>query len=346
VERLPAPSYSLAWNDKATAAQGFSSDVTIANNSVMVASDDGHLYNFEYSTGNQRWRKHFDTPIKYGAAKQDQFVYVVDQEGLVTAMLDQGNDATILWQQPTNLTPTGSINIAEDYLLVSGVSPDAQLEIQSLVSFNRSSSQEAWRFNLDPADQQSANFQRPTVGYQTVYVGGRYLWAVDLYTGKEVWRFTDLPGVSAAPIYAWPGVTTLAELFVADEGNGVRLLDANTGKQKWYSAAVGRVTGMALDRTTIYVSGNNFLQAFNRSSGQFLWSYTNFGGNIIGGPIVGSGTVIVVIESGTVQLFNSQNGVSLYASTFGGQVSGASAVAGGWIFVPTSNTSLVALRGN
>ena len=339
VERLPVPPYTLVWPNQATAAQGFSSNVTMSNNSVLVVSDDGHLYSFEYPTGNQRWRKYFDTPIEYGAAKQDQFLYVVDRNGLVTAMLDQGTDVALLWQQPINLAPTGSINITENYLLVSAASTTAQ----SVISLDRASSQKMWQFN---ADQLGSSLQRPTAGHQMVYVGGRYLWAVDLYTGAEVWRFTDLPGVSAPPIYDWPGITTLAELFVADEGNGVRLLDANTGKQKWYTAAIGRVTGMALDSTTLYVSGNGFLQAFNRSNGNALWNYTNFGSDIVGGPIVGNGTVMVAIQSGAVQLFNSNRGESLYSFILGSQVRGAPAVAGGWIFVPTSNVSLVALQGN
>jgi len=309
----------------------------MANNGVLVASNDGHLYSFEFPSGNQRWRLVFNSPIKYGAAIQDRTVYVVDQSGTITALQDQGNRADILWQYPLNIPPSGAINIAENQLLISTASTSAQ----AVFSVDRNTVELLWRFDADPLGN---TLQRPTVGHQMVYVGGRYLWAIDLYTKAEIWRFTDLPGVSAAPVYDWPGVTTQAELFVADEGNGVRLLDANTGKQIWFTSATGRVTGMALDDTTLYVSGNGFLQALNRRTGQFLWSNTNFVSDIVGGPIVGNGVVMVAAQIGTVQLFSSQRGEPLSSTPTGSQVTGAPAVAGGWIFVPTSNESLFALK--
>ncbi len=118
------------------------------------------------------------------------------------------------------------------------------------------------------------------------------------------------------------------------------------GKQKWFAPAVGRVTGMALDNTTLYVSGNGFLQAFNRTTGQALWNYSNFISEIVGSPIVGSGVVMVAVQAGAIQVFSSQRGESLNSITLASQVRGAPAVAGGWIFVPTSNESLFALQGN
>ena len=74
--------------------------------------------------------------------------------------------------------------------------------------------------------------------------------------------------------------------------------------------------------------------------------FRSFGSDIIGSPIVGNGVVMVAIQFGVIQVFNSQRGESLHVVTLGSQVRGAPAVAGGWIFVPTSSESLIALRGN
>ncbi len=181
VDRLPLPPYAFAWAGRATAAQGLSSNVTMANNSVLVASDDGHLYSFEYPSGNQRWRLIFNNPIPYGASIQDRYVYVVDLSGTVTALLDQGNRADPVWSQPLNIAPSGAINIAENQLLISTSSTSAQ----AVFSLDRFTTQELWRFNPDPRGN---TLQRPTVGHQMVYVGGRYLWAIDLYTRQKIWQ--------------------------------------------------------------------------------------------------------------------------------------------------------------
>ncbi len=342
VERLPEPPYAFEWTGRATTAGSLLSGVVMVNNSVMVTSDDNHIYSFEYPSGNQRWRRDIGSPVSFSPAVQGDLIFVVDQSGVVTALRDQGTQADVLWRQNLGITPTSPINIAEDQLLISAASTTAQ----NLISRDLNTGQERWRFNAVPM---GATMQYPAIGHQLAYVGGRNLWAVDLYTGAEVWRyeFGGTISVSAPPIYDWPGNTTLAELFVADEGNGLRLLNANTGVQIWATTTtIGPGTGMALDDRNVYVSGNGFLQAFNRRTGGLLWTYTGFVSEILGGPIVAEGKLLVATRIGNVQVLDANQGFSIATTALGVNIQGSPAVGNGWIFVPTTGFSLYALRSN
>ena len=55
---------------------------------------------------------------------------------------------------------------------------------------------------------------------------------------------------------------------------------------------------------------------------------------------------MVAIQVGVIQAFNSQRGESLHVITLGSQVRGAPRRGRGLSSVPTSNESLIALRGN
>lgn len=344
VDSLLRPPYSYRWKGE-TASTGLSllTGVVAANKSVLVGSDDLHLYSFEYPTGNQRWRRIVaspDDPIAYVAAIQDANIFVVTRAGTVTSLLGQENTVAQLWQRTLGQSPTSPFNIAEGQLLISTLNGATQ----ELLSLDLSTGMDRWRF---PTDENGTTLHYPAVGHQMVYVGGRSLWAVDLYTGKQIWRynFGGATGVSAPPIYAAPGQASLAELFVADEANRLRMLNANTGDQIWNVATGGTVTGMALDDQRIYVSGNSLLQAFDRRTGQFIWSYGGPLGNVLGGPIVGEGRLVLVTDAGIAQFFNAGDGQSIGAVTVNGAPRGSPAVGYGWIFVPTTERYLYALEG-
>ena len=68
-----------------------------------------------------------------------------------------------------------------------------------------------------------------------------------------------------------------------------RRSDAHTGKQSGSPAAIRRVTGMALDNTTLRCRGTVSCRAFNRSTGQVRWSYTNLGSEIEAVPSSATG---------------------------------------------------------
>ena len=89
----------------------------------------------------------------------------------------------------------------------------------------------------NPADRREFNepncrVQQPAIGQETIFVGADRLWAIDinLWLSQEiVWTSTDVFNVVAPPVYAFPGVVKLAELYAADAGGTVHALDANTG---------------------------------------------------------------------------------------------------------------------
>lgn len=322
-----------AWPQLAQASRSLASPVIVVGSNVMVASEDLELYSFEKTTGNQRWRHRFDRVVRHAVAVQDPFIYVVDSDGNLFALLDQGNAITTHWQVRLPVLPKSAPNLSGNYLFIAGMD-------NRLYAVNRGDGSIAWSISTP-----GGNLQYPTVGNQLIYVGNSSLQAVDMYNnGAVIWERSDIfDSVSAPPIYSQPGVLTLAEVYAADGGGNVYALDANTGRTVWIYTSNERVEMMALDRSNLYLSGNGFIKGIARSNGNLLWRYS-VNDRIVGGPIVGEGRLFFVTESGTVQILDAFQGTLLSGSNIASRVAAQPAASEGYIFVPGSDGVLYALR--
>ncbi|RME50645.1 MAG: hypothetical protein D6790_20970, partial [Caldilineae bacterium] len=321
VNRPLLPPLRFGWPDPATASRSMSSPVIVVGSSVLVASQDQHLYSFDKLQGNQRWRYQFPSFVQFAPAAQDNLVYAIDQDGVLVALEDQGNRTPVeRWRRNMESPPSAGLNLRGDLLFVPGVN-------HTLYALNRQDGGERWRFTT------SGNYLHyPAIGDQLVYVGDGALTALDVYSGTVVWQNTAVNGVSGPPVYSRPGVRALAELFVATELGGVLDFDANTGTLLWQHVSAERTTDLALDDTTVYAAGRFFVKALDRQTGQELWRY-NAPDELMGGPIVGNGRLLIAFASGAVQILDAFRGVVLYTQSVPVRLAGPPAVSDGWIFV-------------
>lgn len=338
VEQNFVTNWSADWSSTSVGS-AFSSPVIVVDGRVIVANEDLHIYSFDAQLGNQRWRYAIQQLVRVAPAAQfaDGMldIYVVDQTGRVIALRDQGNSAAQLWATPLNVTPVNGINVAGEFVFVSG-------QNGGIYALNRFTGVIVWQIVTD-----GSSLQYPVVGDQLLYIGNQRLKAVDIFNnGVTVWETPgDLfSGVTAPPVYAYPGVTALSEVYVADLSGRVYAFDAANGTRLWVHSEPRRITGMALDQVRLYVSGDGFVKAINRSDGVSTWEY-NLGTSIVGGPIVGNGQILFVSTGGYIQILNSVlggliAGVSSAASTVVGQA----AVSGDRIFIPGANGVLYSMR--
>jgi outer membrane protein assembly factor BamB len=134
----------------------------------------------------------------------------------------------------------------------------------------------------------------PAVADGVVYFDG---YALDADTGHRIWE-TELVGVPRAT----PGVGDgLVCIRTTGYLTGVRAVDAQSGKSKWFFGAdINKPSTPAVASGVVYLSNLDGLYALDGQSGQVRWSF-HAGTWAISSPAVGEGVVYF------------SNGNSLYA---------------------------------
>lgn len=334
------PATSAAWANAAQAGQSLLSPVIVAGQSVIVASADNHLYSFDRFNGNQRWRYDLGRPVRMAPAVQDGILYVVDDIGQMSALEDRGNEAVRKWLAPLGVPPMSSFNVYSDTLFIS-TAQDVKVVDRDDGTIKRT------------LTVQGGAPQMPTIGGQLLFVGGTSLIAYDIYwvigasSGSSVvWQASGIANPTAPPLYSWPGVQAVAELYVVDGNNRIRSLDANTSREVWNKDNGERATGLAVNDATLFVSGSGYVKAYARRNGDLLWR-TEVGSNVLGGPYADNTKAIIYLENGTVQFLDSASGAVTSIATLpsGATATSAAAISGQYIFAPGADGRLQALSG-
>jgi outer membrane protein assembly factor BamB len=341
VPSLPNAPLQQAWFNLQQSAMGFVSPVAVSGASVLASSADNQFYSLDLGAGSQRWRYNLQNSTQLAPSIQDGLIYLAYGGRLIAALQDQGNTAGLIWQSDLPFNATSPFTAWLDTLLIgAGEGGDARL-----IALRRTNPAERREF-VEP----NGRVLQPAVGQETIFVGADRLWAIDanlLSVGQEIiWTSPDVFNVAAAPVYAWPGVSRLAELYVADGSGTVHALDANTGIRFWTHSPGWTVTALAVNDTSVFLAGSNgVLRAISRRDGAIQWTQT-VGGLVLGGPLVTNTRVLAVTQGGGVFLLDAGNGSILDAAqNVQAQVPGGPAVSGLQILVPASNNSVYAFRG-
>lgn len=306
---------------------------------VIVAADFGPLMGLDLATGKQRWRLELSSlqAAEYGTIAGDTLyigtsftsegavdppvVYALDlatgQQRWRT-VLDRGTD--LQWAAP--VVDGGQVLVA-DTLSHEGSAPTSHLH-----ALDAGTGRVRWKADLH-ADQQGFFAEPPVVAGGLVYVAtaSRRLLALDVDSGREVWRARGFPMVAGVR----DGLVIAAiddRLTALDAGSGVRhwevpvsgggehwpvlegdtvfvasardvtAVDAATGTTRWrvpVDPAVGppvRVGGR------LYVATRSRLLALDASSGRPLWTSARW--RIVNGPLATPGRVVVATADGTL----------------------------------------------
>ena len=341
VPTLPNAPLQQSWTNLQQAAQPFVSPVSVSGASVLASSQDNQFYSLDLGAGTQRWRYNLQNTIQLAPAIQDGLIYLTFGGRSILSLQDQGNSAGVIWQSDLPQNATSPFTAWLDTLFIgAGDNADAQL-----IAIRRSNPAERREF-ADP----NIRVLQPAIGQETVYVGADRLWAIDanlLSLGTEiVWTSPDVVNVAAPPVYAWPGVVKLAELYVADGNGTVHALDANTGVRFWTHSPGFGVTALAVNDTSVFLAGNNgVLRALARRDGSVQWTQS-VGGLVMGGPLVTNARLLAVTQGGGIFLLDAAGGGILDAAqNVQTQVPGGPAVSSLQVIVPTNSNSVYAFRG-
>jgi len=220
--------------------------------------------------------------------------------------------------------------------------------------------QEKWKF-----DAGRTVISTPAVAGGTVYfgsgcVGGGpqrcndppgsdyYVYALDLETGQEKWRFGTSGAVVSSPLFA-DGV-----VYFGSEDRHLYALEAQTGQEKWrFKTEDALWSSPALDDGIVYIgdgciycgsTGNRHLYAIDSQTGQELWRFET-GGWVEATPAVADGVVYIGSGDRHIYAVDSQTGQELWRFETGSAVSGAPAISDSVVYAASKDGNLYAIDG-
>lgn len=171
----------------------------------------------------------------------------------------------------------------------------------------------------------------------TVYIGSmdENLYALELATGKEKWRY------KAAPIKAAPSVRAGA-VYVGD-GDGVfHCVDAITGKKRWSFEAGGEIVGGAnfVGEQVLFGSYADETLYCLSSDGKVRWQFKTQG-PLNGSPAVAGDRTFVAGCDGALHVLDGAVGKEVASVDLGGPAGATAAVAGDQLYVGTISSNNV-----
>jgi outer membrane protein assembly factor BamB len=337
--RLPSlpnpPLSSNAWPSVAQAGQAFVSAPAVGLNSVVVGSQDNHLYSFDRLNGNQRWRVNLERPVRVSPIIYDDEIFVVDEAGIMRAFEDHGNAAAQIWSASAGQPPLTSFNVYSDTLFLAV----GQGTNHQLLAVDRDNGIIRYTLNTEGPGP-----RYPVIGDQLIYVADGQLWARDVFSVNEVWTL-DIRNITAGPVYSTPGVIGLAELYVVDGNNRIFCLDANTGVELWNYDNGERATALGVTSAALIVAGDGYVKAISRESVTQLWR-AGVGGAVLGTPLSDAARVMVLTQGGNLTYLDPATGSTLVNIVIPSAAGGAAAVSEAWIYIPGTNGIMYAVLGS
>jgi outer membrane protein assembly factor BamB len=190
-----------------------------------------------------------------------------------------------------------------------------------------------WRFEAKDAIDGTA-----AIVDGVVYVGSydEYLYAIDLNTGKEKWKYKAGP-IKASPSF-FKGV-----VYAGDENGVFHAVDAATGKEKWTFETGGEITCGAnfADDKILFGSYDSTLYCLSLD-GKKLWEVKTEG-PVNGSPVVAGGKTFVAGCDSVLHIIDVKDGKELAQVDLGGQAAATGAVIGDHLYVGTMTDQVLGI---
>ena len=163
----------------------------------------------------------------------------------------------------------------------------------TLYGIEAASGQTKWKFD---APMQVSSRPMLVAGQTICFGTDKGLFALELETGRQLWRFSeDEPASLLADDQSVYVVTH--KTVSGGSKNIVRALSLSTGQEKW-SRAVGASPHLAkVEDGIVYLSGAPLLQAISAATGKELWSFNGAGVSSASEPLFSGGKIFLSTQA-------------------------------------------------
>jgi len=177
--------------------------------------------------------------------------------------------------------------------------------------------------------------------------GGPYVYAVNLQTGAEVWRF-PAKAATSTPYYATPALTPDGQLIVGSFDHKLYSLNTQSGAENWvFDQAKDRwIGGVLVTSDTIYAANADYKLYALSFTGTLKWVTPFQADQAIWGSPVSDGTNVYFGTLGRhVYAVNAQTGRQTWVQTVDGAILGSPVLGlDNTIYVGTYGGVLVSLN--
>ncbi|MEV4397376.1 PQQ-binding-like beta-propeller repeat protein [Nonomuraea sp. NPDC049607] len=354
--RIPPPARTGGWTHLADGS--VNTDPVVDGGVVYAGADDG-LYALDAATGRVRWRSQPATPLLVDGA-----LYAASGDGV--AAVDPATGRT-RWSRRFDTRYMGIKDLAiQDGGVYAGVG------LTHVVALEAATGRQRWRFRV-PGDlgrvavaagavhvtsrkgvlysldaRSGALRRRSRVGIGGITPGG-YLAA----TGKAVFVITGAKASALDPVTGrtrWQARLGAAvrydpvvigdTVYLGDLAGRTYALDIASGRERWRLTGEGDsgLWNVTASRGNVYVAGGS-LHALDPETGEERWS-----GPFTAQVSVHADIVFARDENGVLHALDAATGVPRWRFQSGGRFQTRPVVAGGLVYVGSSNGDLYALR--
>ncbi len=190
-----------------------------------------------------------------------------------------------------------------------------------------------WKFETKDAIESA-----PAIADGVAYIGSfdENLYAVDLATGKERWKY------KGGPFKAAPALNGGA-VYLGDQDGLFHCVDATTGMKRWTFQTEGEIPGGAnFFNDRILVGSHDETLYCLGADGKPLWKLKTEG-PVNGAPVVSNGKTFVAGCDGKLHVIDANKGTEELAVELAGQAAATASAVGDFLYVGTMTNEVQAV---
>lgn len=308
---------------------------TASNEYVVFTTDRGWVTALDTKDGREIWS------IRLGNTNRSTPTIVED-----TIYLSGGQDGSIYALNLENGNIKWSKNIGQPAIYESPIYKDGTLIVSTGLTDNPSV------YALDPTNGNvkwsvelgGASFFGGAIGQDYVYIGSyenRTIRALQLSDGAEVWsKQLSQEGFASRPVFH-EGIVYVQTANFGNGAGSLLAIDGNNGEIIWQTAGVGdSQAGSPIIYEDLVIAGSSnmpVLRAFNKNTGEEVWSNRTVGSTLHNGAVSANGVLFFSGTSGLMQAIDVYSGTILKDFSLPDYSNSGSLILPGNLVVPHRN---------
>ena len=341
---------SMKWTADLNDAEAVMSSPIIVGKFVFIGTRDYNMHSLNTTTGEELWSYTTDGSIESTAAYSNGYIYFGSDDSKVYCMesdpLADGNDEglrdpngapyDLIWTFTTNGPIWSSPTVVNDVVYVVSEGPADQQHpnpgrLYALRTDPYIANREIWNFTIP---NNVISYSSPLVYGNLVLFGthDNNLYAVNRWSGKEVWHVTTIGNI-------WSSPTAANGLIYFGSNDGkVYAVWASNGTVAWSKPTGDEVrSSPAVSNGVVYIgSMDNKLYALNATTGAQKWAYAS-GASIWSSPAIAGDQVVFGDFSGNLSVVNTTTHALTWIRNVGDVFQSSPAVTDDTILIGSGN---------